>query len=146
MHVHLANQVWILLRCDRCRHHKIKCSGYSPCTNCQHRKVSCVFAGEEAKVQITKRHLSELKRRNCEVERENLALQQHLSGKGASNANEESTALNAVLDQPQPAPTFSPPDTASDDTQSVLENTEIRNLLSTGPPEFIRDVAGDPRT
>lgn len=74
-------------------------------------------------------------------------MQQRLSGQqSAPSINEEATALNAVLNQEHPGTTFSPPETASYDTQSVLENTEIRNPLSTGPPAFIRDVSGDPRT
>lgn len=29
--------------CERCRNHKIKCSGVKPCTNCEKHSVECVF-------------------------------------------------------------------------------------------------------
>ncbi|KAJ5235443.1 fungal-specific transcription factor domain-containing protein [Penicillium citrinum] len=137
-----------MFECVRCRQHKIKCSGDSPCTNCQNRKASCAFAGEEAKIQITKRRLSELKRRKCELEKENLALQEQLSGKQTTpnTLNEDVAGLHDGLDRGHPTLTFSPPDSGCDDRRNGMDNTEIKNSLSTGPPAFIRDIAGDPRT
>lgn len=81
------------------------------------------------------------------MEKENLALQEKLSGKQTTpNAiNEDVVGLHYSLNQERPALTFSPPDSACDDVRNALEDTEIKNSLSTGPPAFIRDIAGDPR-
>ncbi|KAL2813207.1 fungal-specific transcription factor domain-containing protein [Aspergillus cavernicola] len=127
--------------CARCRHHKIKCTGDCPCSNCIQRKVKCKFEGEEAKIQITKKRLSELKRRNCELEKENRALQEQLLAHvNATPVAEHSSRPTSPIVHPSASASSSPRlmnEHEEDDTSMV-------NPLSHGPPKYITDIAGRP--
>jgi len=43
-------------RCERCRIHKVKCSGSQPCTRCDRKKERCHFVFEEERISIPKRY------------------------------------------------------------------------------------------
>lgn len=134
--------------CARCRHHKIKCTGDHPCSTCIQRRTTCVFQDDEEKVRITKKRLSELNRRTCELENENNALQQRLSGRIEAPATPElssrqTSPMNQVTARGiQDASTNrfveSRDDYEDDDTGMV-------NPLSCGSPKYITDIAGKPR-
>ncbi|KAL4794097.1 Zn(II)2Cys6 transcription factor [Aspergillus venezuelensis] len=121
--------------CTRCRQHKIKCSGDSPCGNCQQRSVQCRFEGEEAKVHITKKHFSELKRRNLELEEENRVLQQQLSSQKETSPNYQGFPSGIITPVTNPI--------ASGDVDDE-ESPSMTNPLSCGPPKYITDGAGRP--
>ncbi|KAL4925240.1 Zn(II)2Cys6 transcription factor [Aspergillus undulatus] len=124
--------------CTRCRQHKIKCSGDSPCTTCVLRKVRCKFEGEETKVHITKKHFSALKRRNLQLEEENRVLQQRLA------------ALPCVVPADSDCSPTSPVSHVSADEAGALpaglddDDSPMVNPLSCGPPKYITDMAGRP--
>lgn len=134
--------------CSRCRHHKIKCSGDCPCSTCIQRKAKCEFETEESKIQITRKRLSELNRRNRELMKENIALQQRLSDNIHSSATPgHSPVQNSSIDQasahsegPSPTNRFIQAGEGNED-----ENTSMVNPLSSGPPTYITDMAGKPR-
>ncbi|KAL3496051.1 hypothetical protein BJX62DRAFT_252420 [Aspergillus germanicus] len=138
--------------CARCRQHKIKCSGDCPCTACIQRKVKCRFEGEETKVHITKKHLSELKRRNIELEKENRALHQQLASShinavaaGATPAPDPVSIRHSPINQTvvhNPLP--SPVDVSDVTTGQEDESPAMVNPLSCGPPRYITDTAGRP--
>ncbi|CAI7627330.1 unnamed protein product [Penicillium crustosum] len=124
--------------CSRCRQHKIKCTGESPCSNCIQRNATCHFEKETTKVQITRKRLAELHHRNRELERENLALQQRLS------RTIETTATPQYPGEDSPMNSTTP---AAADPESILthdehENVNMVNPLSSGPPEYITDPTG----
>ncbi|PYI03707.1 Zn(II)2Cys6 transcription factor [Aspergillus sclerotiicarbonarius CBS 121057] len=122
--------------CSRCRQHRIKCSGASPCSNCLLRKVKFKFEGEEAKVHITKKHLSELKRRNLELEEENRALQQQLFGYAKASPMDYPSSQSET---PSPVGVLEEPKDSNED-----DNSTMVNPLSCGPPKYITDGAGRP--
>ncbi|KAJ9486712.1 hypothetical protein VN97_g6621 [Penicillium thymicola] len=124
--------------CSRCRQHKIKCTGESPCSNCIQRNAACQFEKEATKVQITRKRLSELHHRNRELERENLALQQRLSRTIETTATPQYPGEDSPMNSTTPAVA---------DPESMLihnehENVNMVNPLSSGPPEYIKDPAG----
>ena len=124
--------------CSRCRQHKIKCTGESPCSSCIQRNAICQFEKEATKVQITRKRLSELHHRNRELERENLALQQRLSRTIETTPTPQYPGGNSPMNS-SPA--------AIADPESMLihdehENVNMVNPLSSGPPEYIKDPAG----
>ncbi|BCS01740.1 Zn(II)2Cys6 transcription factor [Aspergillus luchuensis] len=124
--------------CSRCRQHKIKCSGICPCNNCLQRKVNCKFEGEEAKVYITKKHLSELKQRNLELEERNGALQQQLSAYAKLTPN--------MLENLSPPTETESPLGMVDEPRDSIQGDEaaLINTLACGPPKYITDGAGRP--
>ncbi|KAL4950991.1 Zn(II)2Cys6 transcription factor [Aspergillus filifer] len=121
--------------CSRCRQHKIKCSGDCPCSNCLQRNVQCRFEGEEAKVHITKKHFSELKRRNLELQHENRVLQQQLSSRKEGSPNYQGFQSGIVTPVTDPI--------ASGDGDNE-ESPRMMNPLSCGPPKYITNGAGRP--
>ncbi|KAJ5602792.1 hypothetical protein N7537_005748 [Penicillium hordei] len=124
--------------CSRCRQHKIKCTGESPCSNCIQRSAICHFEKEATKVQITRKRLSELHHRNRELERENLALQQRLSRTIETTATSQYPGANSPMNSSTAAITDSEPMLIHDEH----ENVSMVNPLSSGPPEYIKDPAG----
>ncbi|KAB8270034.1 fungal-specific transcription factor domain-containing protein [Aspergillus minisclerotigenes] len=112
--------------CLRCRQHKIKCSGECPCGNCKRRKAKCIFEGDENKIHITKKHLAELRCRMAELERENRDLKQRLSSSSEKTSVMDPVGHGGLVDG--------------------QTNTchGIVNPLSTGPPKYVRDLAGNP--
>ncbi|KAL3474891.1 fungal-specific transcription factor domain-containing protein [Aspergillus californicus] len=133
--------------CARCRQHKIKCTGDCPCSSCIQRKVKCRFEGEEAKIQITKKRLSELKRRNCELEKENRALQDRLLERSSGLASPVDATHNANA-----SVVLSPADGLGGldrhehghEHEDEDDDTSMVNPLSCGPPRYITDMAGHP--
>jgi proline utilization trans-activator len=125
--------------CSRCRQHKIKCTGENPCSNCTQRNTKCQFEKEVTKVQITRRRLSELHRRNRELEKENHALQQRLSDTIEAAATPQSTSVISPTDPPSAANA----DAESTQIHDEHEDINMVNPLSSGPPEYITDPAGN---
>lgn len=140
-------------RCLRCRRQKIKCTGGCPCDNCKRRKVTCTFDGEDTKILVTKKHLSELKWRTIELEKETNALREQLS---ANNRCTEPlidhvsqkclpaidmNSYNTVLLSPNPSSDLS--ELGHDDGDD--HDARMVNPLSTGSPRYIRDIVGRPR-
>lgn len=130
----------------RCRRHKIKCSGDAPCSNCENRQATCTFEGEEIKVQITKRRLSEFKRRVNDLEKQNQVLQQRFL--------ESQVSLDTGGDIPiqKPLPTKPSNDChsslsspISEEPQNQSNEADIVNPLLPGQPEYVTDVAGNYR-
>lgn len=137
-------------RCLRCRRQKIKCNGSCPCDNCQRRKAVCTFEGEDTKILVTKKHLSELKRRNIELEKENNDLREQSSdNRGTApspgHVNQpcspriDMDSCNILL-SPDPSSELSEPGLDGDD-----HNARMVNPLSTGSSKYVRDVVGRPR-
>lgn len=124
--------------CSRCRQHKIKCTGETPCRNCIQRNAICHFEKEATKVQITRKRLSELHHRNRELERENLALQQRLSRTIETTPTPQYPGENPPMDSTNPAVA----DSESMVIHDEQENVNMINPLSSGPPEYITDPAG----
>lgn len=56
------------LSCQRCRKHKIKCSGSAPCSNCSKGGKSCVFDAAEPSISVSKRYLAGLEERLAALE------------------------------------------------------------------------------
>ncbi|KAE8362684.1 Zn(II)2Cys6 transcription factor [Aspergillus caelatus] len=127
--------------CLRCRQHKIKCTGEHPCRNCKRRKAKCIFEGDENKIQITKKHLAELRRRTAELERENRDLQQRLASSSRKTPVMDSVDHSGGLVDGQ-ANTCN--GYVSPISRSGLEGPAILNPFSTGPPKYVRDLAGNP--
>ncbi|KAJ5477650.1 hypothetical protein N7530_003159 [Penicillium desertorum] len=130
--------------CSRCRHHKIKCTGESPCSNCIQRNVKCQFARAETKVQITRKRLSELNRRNHELEKENLALQQRLSATTEAAVTPDHSHLASPLHPPSPGIADSPANRLTQFHDEHEEDVSMVNPLSCGPPKYITDTTGTP--
>lgn len=142
-------------RCLRCRRQKIKCTGGCPCDNCKRRKAACTFEGEDTKILVTKKRLSELKRRTIELEKETNALREQLLG----NNRCAEPSIDHVNQKRSPAIDTNScnipisPDSSSDLSEPGLDGDDhdhehdarMVNPLSTGSPRFITDIVGRPR-
>ncbi|KAJ5279047.1 hypothetical protein N7478_004419 [Penicillium angulare] len=130
--------------CVRCRRHKIKCSGNAPCSNCENRQATCTFAGEETKVQITKRRLAELKRRANELERQNQALQQQILKKDLSlDTAGDITGQTPIPIEPNDDSHSRLSSPGLEEPQDDSNEAEIVNPLLTEKPQYVMDIAGN---
>ncbi|KAL2814983.1 hypothetical protein BJX63DRAFT_391053 [Aspergillus granulosus] len=139
--------------CSRCRHHKVKCSGECPCSNCIQRNATCKFDGEGKKVQITKKQLADLYRRNCDLEKANVALQEQLSGfldsaplPDAAPITPHSRQLESGNGVDEVGAEAGAETRRGDGEDNGTEEEDIPmvNPLSCGPPRYITDTAGKP--
>ncbi|CAG8070884.1 unnamed protein product [Penicillium salamii] len=124
--------------CSRCRVHKIKCTGENPCSNCTQRNVECEFQKETTQIQITRKRLCELHRKNRELERQNIALQEQLSGTIKAAAIPQYSGGESPVSLPT-APNI---DSEPLQIQDTSEDVNIVNPLSSGLPEYISDPTG----
>lgn len=138
-------------RCMRCRRQKIKCKGGCPCDNCKRRNAACTFEGEDTKILVTKKHLSELKQRTVELEKETNVSQEQLAGNNRcaepsiDHANQKRSPAIGMDSCSIPIS----PDSSSDLSEPSLDgdgdhDERMVNPLYTGSPRYIRDIVGRP--
>jgi hypothetical protein len=96
-------------------------------------------------VQITRKRLSELNRRNHELEKENLALQQRLSATTEAAVTPDHSHLPSPLHPPSPGIADSPANRLTQFHDEHEEDVRMVNPLSCGPPKYITDTTGTPR-
>ncbi|OGM49651.1 hypothetical protein ABOM_001871 [Aspergillus bombycis] len=100
----------------------------------------CIFEGDDNKIQITKRHFAELRRRTAELEEENRGLQQELSSSSRKTLSMDPVDQGGFVDEQANA--FN--GYGSPVSASGVEDARVFNPLSTGPPKYVRDLAGNP--
>lgn len=142
----------IVTRCLRYRRQKIKCTGGCPRDNCKRRRAACTFEGEDTKILVTKKHLSELKWRTIELGKEINVLQEQLSGNNrcAEPSIDYVDPMRSPVIGTNSCNIILSPDPSSDMLEAGLDNDGHRhdarmvNPLSTGSPRYIRDIVGGP--
>ena len=104
--------------CQRCRQHKIKCSGQTPCRTCQRRGVVCNFEFTDKKVLVVESHLNELQDRLRQYER------QLPRGSALSLTCEPTTELNET-------PSFADNSSLVDNSTVAVNESQAETLHNT---------------
>ncbi|KAH8788152.1 hypothetical protein F5883DRAFT_478816 [Diaporthe sp. PMI_573] len=128
--------------CQRCRKHKIKCSGLPPCRTCRARGLRCEFGADDKQILISEKYLTHQGRQ------EQLApFRTNDTGADISDATHDpaSTQRSDALPDSQPSIRDSPGDHFDIQDAEDVEHNGIANPLVPERPAFIQESSGQLR-
>ncbi|KAH7009725.1 hypothetical protein EDB80DRAFT_412636 [Ilyonectria destructans] len=133
--------------CQRCRKHKIKCSGVSPCRTCHHRGLECQFGSDDKKVVISEGVLKNLRRRLAELERQQKSPEPREQSRPLSRAHEthhtpSPDSQRQDLTETQYITPRESQETHSSYESPSFEDTAVENPLVPEKPAYFSEASG----
>lgn len=141
--------------CQRCRKHKIRCSGTHPCQTCVHKGCVCEYAADDRKILISEGTLRDLQNKSRELEQLRKRKANQALARTSIQSDQQIPLPELVSSEPQEgqhyqdAPSVIQPnldelDRLTDDSNSRQDEgtTSLSNPLVPERPEYVTDSIG----